>query len=284
MRNQHLISAEALQNRLGEDKLVVLEATFFLPTMERNALDEFAEDHIPTARFFDIDTVADTANSLPHMLPSDTQFAAQMQALGIDADSEIIVYDRSPFLSAARCWWLFRYFGHRKIHVLNGGYKAWLAINGNMQSGTPPKPTPGSFKAGKPFETDCIMLSDLQNLLNNGAPQILDARAKGRFEGTSEEPRPGLPSGHMIGACNLPIVNILDDDGFLQPESVLTSLFEQANIDLDKPIITTCGSGVTAAGLTLALATIGVSDVRLYDGSWSEWASQPDTMIAKGPA
>lgn len=285
MRSDHLISAEALKADLENPDLAILEATFFLPAMGRNAGEEFTTAHITGAQFYDIDAIADTASNLPHMLPDKDQFSEQIQKLGINKDSHIVVYDRSPFLSAARCWWMFRYFGHSHIHVLDGGYDAWLANGGAIETGARAIPQEGDFEAGEPVGTGYINLQSLRShIADNAFPQILDARPRPRFEGTADEPRAGLPSGHMRGACNLPIMDILTDNGYLKAEHALKQLFTESKIDLTQPIITTCGSGVTAAGLTLALATLGIDAVRLYDGSWTEWASQPDADIVSGSA
>ena len=282
MRKDHLISVNALQKRLDDPDLLILEATFFLPNQGRDAIAEFEADHIIGARYFDIDGVADLSSDLPHMLPSEKQFSEQMQALGINNNSKIVVYDRSPFLSSARCWWMFRLFGHQDIHVLDGGYQAWKDATGPIQSGSAEQAKLGNFITKPSAGAGHITLSELRDVIaNKTSQQILDARPSARFTGEADEPRPGLSSGHMKGACNLPIMEILDENGFLKPENALKIAFTDAGIDLNSQIITTCGSGVTAAGLTLALATIGVDTVRLYDGSWTEWASQPDADIKK---
>lgn len=283
MRKDHLISVEALQKRLDDPDLLILEATFFLPNQGRDAIAEFEAGHIIGAQHFDIDGVADRSSDLPHMLPSEKQFSEQMQLLGVNNNSKIVVYDRSPFLSSARCWWMFRLFGHQDIRVLDGGYQAWKNATDLIQSGPAEQAKQGNFVSKPSAGTGHITLAELRDVIaDKTSQQILDARPSARFTGEGTEPRPGLPSGHMKGACNLPIMEILDDNGFLKAEDALKISFTDAGIDLNTPIITTCGSGVTAAGLTLALATIGVDTVRLYDGSWTEWASQPDADIEKG--
>lgn len=285
MRNNILISAEELQERQQQSNLRVLEATFFLPNQGRNAVAEFESGHIAGAQFFDIDAIADIESDLPHMLPTAEQFSEQMQMLGINDDSSVIVYDRSPFLSSARCWWMFRLFGHKSVYVLDGGYNAWKATDGQIETGKSIPSSKGNFTIRRPAGTGHITLDALRDIIaNKTGEQILDARPSGRFAGDSAEPRPGLPSGHMPGACNLPIMDILNEAGFLRSDAELKNVFHEAGIDLYQPIITTCGSGVTAAGLTLALATIGIENVRLYDGSWAEWGSQPDAVIEKGHA
>ena len=283
MRSDIIISVDELLNIFNEPNLKILEATFFLPNQGRDAAAEFTDSHISGAQFFDIDSVADTSIDLPHMLPSPEQFSVQMQELGINTESDIIVYDRSPFLSSARCWWMFRLFGHKKIRVLNGGFEAWKVVNGAVETGKAAIVKKGNFIAKDAIDTGHITFSELfDKISTNMAEQILDARPSPRFTGDAPEPRPGLASGHMPGACNLPITQILHEDGTLKSNAELSKLFHDAGIDLSKPVITTCGSGVTAAGLTLALAMIGNEDVRLYDGSWAEWGSHPDAPIKKG--
>lgn len=283
MRSDIIISVDELLNIFNEPNLKILEATFFLPDQGRDAAAEFTDSHISGAQFFDIDSVADTSIDLPHMLPSPEQFSVQMQELGINTESDIIVYDRSPFLSSARCLWMFRLFGHKKIRVLNGGFEAWKVVNGAVETGNATVVKKGNFIANDVIGTGHITFSELfDKISTNMAEQILDARPSPRFTGDAPEPRPGLASGHMPGACNLPITQILHEDGTLKSNAELSKLFHDAGIDLSKPVITTCGSGVTAAGLTLALAMIGNEDVRLYDGSWAEWGSHPDAPIEKG--
>ena len=285
MRSDIIISVDELLNTFKSPNLKILEATFFLPNQGRNAAAEFTDKHISGAQFFDIDSVADTSVDLPHMLPSPEQFSVQMQELGINTESDIIVYDRSPFLSSARCWWMFRLFGHKKIRVLNGGFAAWIAANGAVETGNAANAKKGNFITSGAKGAGHIIFSELFDEINaKNAKQIIDARPSPRFTGDTPEPRPGLASGHMPGACNLPITQILHNDGTLKSNAELSRLFEDAGIDMSKPVITTCGSGVTAAGLTLALAMLGSEDVRLYDGSWAEWGSHPDAPIEKGHA
>lgn len=280
MRSQYLITADALNKELADTDLRILDASFFLPSMGRNAILEFQDARIPGAQFFDINTIADQSIDLPHMLPPPAQFTAQMQALGICQNSRIVVYDNCPLFSAARCWWMFRYYGHSQIRVLDGGFQNWQRCAKPVASGSVLPPKKGDFQAGKPVQSGHITLAALRADMQQSEPtQIVDARSKDRFDGRADEPRPGLASGHMKGACNLPIMEILDESGCVKPEEEIKRLFEAANLDLTKPIITTCGSGVTASGLTLALALLDVNDVQLYDGSWAQWASQDDALI-----
>lgn len=284
MRRDHIITASELQDALSAKTIKLLDATFLLPTMQRDAQAEFLEAHIPTAQFFDVDKIADTNVDLPHMLPDAYEFASAVRALGIHTDSHIVVYDNSPFLSAARCWWMFRYFGHKNIRVLDGGLSAWRQAGGAVSAHVE-TPQTGDFQPSSPVGVGHIHYSELRAAIDSAAaPQIIDARAAPRFEGSAPEPRAGLSSGHMPGACNLPISSLLNEHGFLRRDEEIKALFENLPLDYTQPVITSCGSGVTAAGLTLGLAILGIETVRLYDGSWSEWASHPDAPIVKGPA
>ena len=284
MRSNHIISISELQAALPAGNIRLLDATFLLPTMQRDAEAEFAAAHIPGAQFFDIDKIADETVDLPHMLPDDSAFTASVRALGINSDSQIVVYDNSPFLSAARCWWMFRYFGHEDIRVLDGGLSGWIAAGGAVSSDVQ-TPITGNFQASQPKNVGHITYAELRAAIESDAtPQIIDARAAPRFEGSAPEPRAGISSGHMPGACNLPISTLLNETGFLRSDAEIKALFERLPVDYAQPLITSCGSGVTAAGLTLGLAILGIENVRLYDGSWSEWANHADSPIEKGPA
>jgi len=267
-----LISAEWLL--ANQNQVIILDATYFLPTMGRDGRSEFEIEHIPDARFFDIDGIRDETNPLPHMLPDAPTFERAMRALGINNDSQIVVYDNSPFLSSARAWWMLRYFGHRAVCVLDGGLNAYKQAGGRVGSGKTDI-QPGNFQARPAFNCDVILFDALREKIEqNTAEQIIDARASDRFKGLAPEPRQGLRSGHMPNALNLPIGAILDTDtGKMKSAEALKQLFLAAGMDFSKPAITTCGSGVTAAGLTLALAILGKTDIRLYDGSWSEWGA-----------
>jgi thiosulfate/3-mercaptopyruvate sulfurtransferase len=253
--------------------------------MDRNAQAEFTTSHIPSARFFDIDAIAAPDGDLPHMLPTAEIFAHHMNALGISSDKKIITYDRSVFLSSARAWWMLRMFGHSDVAVLDGGWCAWLDAGGPVASGDNEIPLSETiFTPSAATQAQVILMDQLRGLVETGtAPQILDARASARFEGKAPEPRPGLRSGHIPGALNLPINDILDaNTGLLKSKEELRALFDEAGIDWHKPVITSCGSGVTAAGLTLAFALLGKTDVHLFDGSWTQWGSS-DAPIETGP-
>lgn len=281
-----IVTADWLKSNYYDDDIQIVEATFFLPTMDRNAQAEFTKSHIPSARFFDIDAIAAPDVDLPHMLPTAEIFAHHMNALGISSDKKIIVYDRSVFLSSARAWWMLRMFGHSDVAVLDGGWRAWLDAGGPVASGDNETPLSETiFTPSAATQAQVILMDQLRGLVEAGtAPQILDARASARFEGQAPEPRPGLRSGHIPGALNLPINDILDaNTGLLKSKEELRALFDEAGIDWHKPVITSCGSGVTAAGLTLAFALLGKTDVHLFDGSWTQWGSS-DAPIETGPA
>ena len=264
----------------GKANTLFLDATFHLSNTKRDAKAEFHEKRIKDAQFFDIDAIADPNNPLPHMMPDAKTFTEHMQRLGVNSDSHVIVYDQSPFYSSARAWFMLRLFGHAQVQVLNGGLKAWLEANGEVESSEPAPIKAGNFVASSPLANEGVI--DLEAMLyitSADTPhQILDARSAGRFAGREEEPRPHLKKGHMPKAINIPIASLIDSQsGLFKSEKELTKIF--SNIDLNQPIITTCGSGVTACGLALGLAAIGTEGVILYDGSWSEWGSREDCPI-----
>jgi len=270
----HLISIEAFRAIQDDDNVLIFDATFVLPAMKRNAPVEFEQIHIPRAQFFDIDKIADTSSDLPHMVPSAADFSVMMRDLGVCQDKMIVIYDNSPFLSAARAWWLFRLFGKSDVYVLDGGLPAYVTAGGATSYGTADRAVKGDFTATEPL-AQMITFDSLRAEIEAGAEiQILDARPAGRFDGTVPEPRAGLRSGHMPGAMNVPVTDLLNKQtGGLHDEAKLTEIFTKAGLDFDRPAITSCGSGVTAAGLTLALAQLGKYDIALYDGSWSEWGA-----------
>ena len=244
----------------------------------RDAKAEFAAGHIPGAVFFDIDEIADTDNPLPHMLPSPEKFAARVRKLGLGDGSRIVVYDGAGLFSAARVWWMFRVLGHDDVAVLDGGLPKWRA-EGRPVEAFPPNPGERHFTA----RVNTLLVRELDQIKSNltsRREQVLDARPAGRFAGTDPEPRPGLRSGHIPGSHNLPFNRLVDPKtGTVLPADALRRQFVEAGIDLARPIVTTCGSGVSASALALGLYLLGRDDVAVYDGSWSEWGGRPDTPI-----
>lgn len=273
-----LVSTDWLAQHLNEPDLVPVDCTWFMPSLGRDAHAEYLRTHIPGARFLDIDAVADHSTSLPHMLPSAEQFGAAMEELGIGREDRIVVYDNSPHRTAARGWFTFRHFGARRVAMLDGGLGKWLAERRPTDSGEPP-PRQARFDA---VETPDVVAKE-QVLAGLDLP-LLDARGRGRFEGTEADPRAGVEAGHIPGSRNLPSAEIYNSDGTLKSVEELKTLFAAAGIDPHRPFVATCGSGVTASSLIFAAHRIGNDDTRLYDGSWSEWGADPGTPKALGPA
>lgn len=270
-----LVEAGWVKERLGSDRLVVLDASWYLPAQERDPEAEFAERHIPGALRFDFDTtVVDRASALPHMLPSAAEFEAHARALGVNAHSRIVVYDTAGVFAAPRAWWMFKAMGHGDVAVLSGGLAAWIAANGPLASGASSRPAQGDFVA-RPVRGRIVDLEHMKLVVGGDAGQILDARPAGRFAGREPEPRAGLRSGHMPGACNLPASDLVRD-GRYKPADELAALFEVAGVDPAAPVIASCGSGVTACILALGGELAGLPPVAVYDGSWAEWGMPGD--------
>lgn len=271
--SEYLVSAEWLNEHKDQKNTKIVEATFFLPTMKRDAVEEFNAAHIPNAVFFDIDAVSDPNSPLPHMLPTAQIFEQAMQDIGLNNEDHIIVYDRSSLVSSARAWWMFRFFGHEKTALLDGGYEHWLE-SGMPTTQTSPPIGRGNFTARQQDVFSAISMEEIaQGLAEQNIAQIIDARASERFKGLAAEPRAGLRSGHIPTAVNVPINSLFDEQKCFKNAQTIKSLFEDAGVDYTKPAITSCGSGVTACGLILGLALTGKTDIRLYDGSWSEWGA-----------
>jgi thiosulfate/3-mercaptopyruvate sulfurtransferase len=265
---KNLISTQELASMIGTPNLTLLDASWHLPTTKRDAKAEFAAQRLPTAQFFDIDQTSDRASSLPHMLPGADQFQMQMRDLGINQNSHVIAYDAAGLFSAARCWWMFKVFGHDKVSVLDGGLPKWLAENRKAESGPPIVVTAGDFVA----RIAPNMVASIDDVAK-GDTQIADARSPTRFRGEEPEPRPGVRPGHIHGAHNVHYASLLNADGTLKSREDLQRRFTEADIDTNVNIITSCGSGVTAAIITLALTELGATNHKLYDGSWAEWGA-----------
>lgn len=273
--SKNLVSAQWLLQHHEDSDVRVIDGSWYLPQQNRDAIAEYTARHIPGAVYFDLDGHSDKSSDLPHMMPSAEVFAAAVSGLGISNSDHIIVYDGLGFMSAPRIWWMFRAFGHENVSVLNGGMPAWNRANGPIEHHQTDVTTT-SYQA-RLNEKYVSSREAILTFVENGDRQIVDARGADRFSGRAPEPRKGLKSGHMPGAKNLPFQKLVGDGGLFRSGIELQQAFEGAGLDLSRPIVTTCGSGVTAAILTLGLEELGHDDNKLYDGSWAEWGSHPDT-------
>ncbi len=280
-RSKFVVSAQWLEQRLGQPDIKIVDASWYLPMQNRNAREEYRSGHIPGAVFFDQDLVVDTASDLPHTIPSPRAFGQQVSDLGLSNSDTIIVYDGPGMFTAPRVWWLLRTMGAPNVFVLDGGFDRWKEAGLPVTDDIPPT-VRGTFQAALNRQA-VATLADMRSTVGTGSMQIADARSAGRFTGADAEPREGMRSGHMPGARNVPVFS-LSSDGQLLALDALRNVMTQAGIDLSKPVVTTCGSGVTAAVITLALESLGHQELQLYDGSWSEWGSKDDTPIATGDA
>ena len=273
------IDADWLEKRLGTPGLSIVDASWYLPAQKRDAKAEYEAGHIPGAIFFDQDEVVDPDSELPHTLPDPATFARHAGSMGISADDTIVVYDGPGMFSAPRVWWMFRVMGVFQVYVLDGGFDRWKAA-GRPVTAEQTKVAPNIFHVD--FDASRVAsLDEMKRIVASGESQIADARPAGRFTGEDPEPRAGVRGGHMPGAKSLP-ASTLSRDGKLLPPEELKQRFEEAGVGLSKPVVTSCGSGITAAVVTLALETLGHSANRLYDGSWTEWGGRSDTPVVKG--
>jgi thiosulfate/3-mercaptopyruvate sulfurtransferase len=275
-----LVTTEWLAKHLGEPDLRVVDGSWHMPQAKRDPAREFQDAHLPGAVFFDIDGIADTTSGLPHMLPSPEVFAHAIGALGIGDGDRVVIYDSRGVVSAARVWWTLRVFGHDAVAVLGGGLPKWRAEGRPVTSGAA-TPTPRQFTPR--FRPELVRdVSQVKTNVVSRREQVLDARSRGRFAGTEPEPRAGLPGGHIPGSLNLPYDELYAADGTLRPTADLRKAFTEAGVDLGRPVVTTCGSGITASVLALALHQVGRTDAAVYDGSWTEWAGREDALVEKG--
>lgn len=280
-KSPFVVSADWLQERLGDSTIRIVDASWYLPAQQRDPKAEYAKAHIPGAVFYDQDVIADVTTGLPHSIPAPHEFARLVGDLGISQNDTIVVYDGPGVFSAPRVWWLLRTMGASSVFLLDGGMDGWKA-EGRPVTNDATSPPPATFTPR--FDAAAVTsFSQMRDIVSGQRRQIADARGAGRFTGQEAEPRAGMRSGHMPGAHNLPS-GVFADNGRLKSLEDLRSTIEAAGIDLSKPVVTTCGSGVTAAIIMLALQSLGHVDNSLYDGSWSEWGSRADTPVISGKA
>jgi thiosulfate/3-mercaptopyruvate sulfurtransferase len=278
----NLVTTQWLAEHLGESDLRVVDATLFLPGSDRDAAAEYETAHIPGAFFLNLSELVDTNDSRPGMLPPPEKFASRMQALGLGDGSRIVIYDNSPLRTSARAWWMFHVFGAHSVAILDGGLGKWITEKRETETGKP-KTRHRHFTIWKDESAIITREQVLDNITSQSA-QVVDARSMSRFTGEDPEPRAGMASGHIPGSVCLPYSRLFNADGTWKRGHELRGLFHEAGVDLTRPMIATCGSGVTAADVLFAARLIGKEDVKLYDGSWGEWGADPATPKATGPA
>ena len=277
MDNSPLINASEALALHGAPDVKFVDVTWFMPNVPKNAREIYENEHIAGAVYFDIDQIADTASDLPHMYPSLSEFETHLGAMGISDRDQVIVYDRSNFVASARAWWMLVSFGHARVQVLNGGLSAWNDAGGAVEDSVPDF-APQNY-SGQPSGESVILYDELLANMTNESMAIVDARSPGRFNGTEPEPRPGLRGGHIPGSANLYYADIIDSNGMMRLSSEVEAMLDSKSIQSDTTIVSTCGSGVTAAIVLLAIYQFRRDGLRLYDGSWTEWALDSDSPI-----
>ncbi len=275
---QPLIEAVDALALLHQPGVKFVDATWYMPNVPTKAYDVYLNEHIPGAIHFDIDKVADHSIDLPHMYPSLQYFESSMSILGIGSSDQIIVYDRSTFVASARVWWMFLSFGHENVKVLNGGLKAWKNVGGSVASGAEVVAKQGSY-AGRAVSSQIIDRERVRANMSSANVAIVDARSQGRFDGTEPEPRPGLRGGHIPGSLNLYYGDVMDSAGMMHGAERIQKILDDLSVDSSPTIVTTCGSGVTAAILLLGIYQVRQKGLTMYDGSWTEWALHPESPI-----